>query len=446
MGLWLLLPLCGGSACAANYTFTNLVDNSGQFSDFGALAINDSGVVAFEGSLTNGVEGIYRTDGTTPVTIVDTATGQFSFHAGSFSLQSRPAIDDDGMVAFFIYQMLGPFNAAPGVWTGQGGPTAVVAEAGATNGPFSSVYSNPSIRNGVVSFFAQLTNAAGGPNGPNGVFTVAASGGSFNSIAQSGGKFLPGAPFGETSINAGGQVAFYGNLADGTSGIFVGPDGATTMAQTGPQSQFSSLDIYPKISDSGAVVFYGTLTNQTSGIFTSSTGTVTQITVAGGGQSEDEYPSINAAGTVACYGTLSSGERAILAGTGPVIDQVIAEGDSLFGSTVIGLREPGSNGLNNHGQIVFVYVLDNGVEGIAVATPANNPVPIAPVLYLKSIDSSDATFSWPAGAIGFTLQSTTQLGPSPVWTTNSATPLIVNGQYTVTIPISGPQQFFRLSQ
>jgi len=46
---------------------------------------------------------------------------------------------------------------------------------------------------------------------------------------------------------------------------------------------------------------------------------------------------------------------------------------------------------------------------------------------------------------GFILQSTTNL-VSPVWTTNSPAPVVVNGQNTATNPISGNQQFFRLSQ
>ena len=47
---------------------------------------------------------------------------------------------------------------------------------------------------------------------------------------------------------------------------------------------------------------------------------------------------------------------------------------------------------------------------------------------------------------GNTLQSTTNLGPLALWTTNSSAPVVVNGQNTVTNPISGTQQFFRLSQ
>jgi hypothetical protein len=54
--------------------------------------------------------------------------------------------------------------------------------------------------------------------------------------------------------------------------------------------------------------------------------------------------------------------------------------------------------------------------------------------------------TWPTNAAGFTLQFTTNLGSSAVWTTNSPAPVVVNGQNTVTNPISGAQQFYRLSQ
>ncbi len=175
-----------------------------------------------------------------------------------------------------------------------------------------------------------------------------AGGGSYTIIAQDGGIFLSTTPFNETSINASGQVAYVGDLTNYASGVFVGPDAATTIAQTGPDSQFSSLDgAFPKISDSGAVVFCATLTNLTDGDFLSSGGVLTQITAADGSLPGDQFPSVNAAGTVVCYGSLISSGWAVLAGTGGVVDKVIAQGDSLFGSTVIGLGEPGNNGLNN---------------------------------------------------------------------------------------------------
>jgi hypothetical protein len=53
--------------------------------------------------------------------------------------------------------------------------------------------------------------------------------------------------------------------------------------------------------------------------------------------------------------------------------------------------------------------------------------------------------AWPTNFFSFTLQSTTSL-VSPVWSTNSAAPIVVNGQNVVTNPIAGAQQFYRLSQ
>jgi hypothetical protein len=65
--------------------------------------------------------------------------------------------------------------------------------------------------------------------------------------------------------------------------------------------------------------------------------------------------------------------------------------------------------------------------------------------------AANAILTWPTNYAGFdytgyTLQSTTSLGSSAVWTTNSPAPVVVNGQNTVTNPISGTQQLFRLSQ
>jgi uncharacterized repeat protein (TIGR03803 family) len=65
-----------------------------------------------------------------------------------------------------------------------------------------------------------------------------------------------------------------------------------------------------------------------------------------------------------------------------------------------------------------------------------------------TIDSAGGgvVLRWPTNATGLGLQSTTNLA-SPVWTAVSpAPPVVVNGQYTITNPISSTQQFYRLSQ
>ena len=72
-------------------------------------------------------------------------------------------------------------------------------------------------------------------------------------------------------------------------------------------------------------------------------------------------------------------------------------------------------------------------------------VPFTPPELALVHSGPNLILTWPTNAIGFTLQSTTNLG-SPVWTTNSPAPVVVNGQNTVTNPISGTQQFYRLSQ
>ena len=76
----------------------------------------------------------------------------------------------------------------------------------------------------------------------------------------------------------------------------------------------------------------------------------------------------------------------------------------------------------------------------SISLPANPPQ-----LTMTS-SGADVILSWPQDAEGFTLESATNL-VSPTWTTNNLpTPVIVIGQYTVTNPISGTQQFFRLAQ
>jgi len=47
---------------------------------------------------------------------------------------------------------------------------------------------------------------------------------------------------------------------------------------------------------------------------------------------------------------------------------------------------------------------------------------------------------------GFTLQSTTNLVSPTLWTTNSPAPSVIGAQNVVTNALSGPQQFYRLSQ
>ncbi len=53
--------------------------------------------------------------------------------------------------------------------------------------------------------------------------------------------------------------------------------------------------------------------------------------------------------------------------------------------------------------------------------------------------------AWPTNYSGFTLQSTTSLGSSAVWATNSSPPVVIGGDNVVINAASGKQQFYRLS-
>jgi hypothetical protein len=58
---------------------------------------------------------------------------------------------------------------------------------------------------------------------------------------------------------------------------------------------------------------------------------------------------------------------------------------------------------------------------------------------------TNVVLAWSTNYAGFSLQVNTDLGSS-VWTTNSSIPAGVNGKNTVTNPVSGSQEFFRLAQ
>lgn len=398
LSIFTLLAAGLGHGSAATYSFINLVDNTGDFALFHhCAAINQSGVVAFRADRDSCVSGIYRTDGTNVTTIVDDSTNTFSFRPFPFSLESRPAIDDDGTVAFFIYYFDGEL-IHPSVWTGQGGAPTFIAKQ----------YSNPDIRNGAVSFDG---SPPPWPTSDIAVFRAPASGGPPQIVVRTGDQF---SVLGGTAINAAGQIAFEAGLTNGPEGIFVaGTTGITTIVTTEVGSPLASVGSIPKISDSGVVVFFAQDTNGNYGVFYGSGGAlIGPMTLPGGDPIGDlgTFPSINTAGTVLCYGRLPDNRHAILAGTGTRVEVVIAEGDPLFGSTVSFLDEPGSHSLNNAGQIVFGYELENGVSGLAIATPITTPPAEPPQLSILRTATNTVVVSWPlAGADGWVLEAANAL-------------------------------------
>ena len=89
-------------------------------------------------------------------------------------------------------------------------------------------------------------------------------------------------------------------------------------------------------------------------------------------------------------------------------------------------------------------VVITNLAGSITSTPAT--LTIVDLALLSGLRVGDnAVLFWPTGLSGFTLQSTTNLA-SPSWATNSTPPVIVNGQYTVTNPVTATPRFYRLGR
>ena len=88
--------------------------------------------------------------------------------------------------------------------------------------------------------------------------------------------------------------------------------------------------------------------------------------------------------------------------------------------------------------------VDNYHEWLAHSDPTN-PFSFPPLLTLIPF-GANVILTWPTNAVGFTLQSTTNLGSPANWSTNSPAPIVIGGQNVITNLITGAQQFYRLSQ
>lgn len=73
------------------------------------------------------------------------------------------------------------------------------------------------------------------------------------------------------------------------------------------------------------------------------------------------------------------------------------------------------------------------------------PEPIGPLLRIvRSEAFPSAVLVWPTNAVGYTLQSTTNLSPPVIWASDLPAPVIVSGQYRVTDSFGASQKFYRL--
>jgi uncharacterized delta-60 repeat protein/uncharacterized repeat protein (TIGR01451 family) len=106
------------------------------------------------------------------------------------------------------------------------------------------------------------------------------------------------------------------------------------------------------------------------------------------------------------------------------------------------------NGTNPNGTWSLWITDDRGVDsGVISAGWRLNIETIGgstPPALTVGASGGNFVISWPILANGYTLYSTTTLGPGAVWTLVGTSPVQGGGLNTVTVPLSGAGQFFRL--
>ena len=84
------------------------------------------------------------------------------------------------------------------------------------------------------------------------------------------------------------------------------------------------------------------------------------------------------------------------------------------------------------------YAYDNAGNLLQLSQPA-------PAIIVGSLVGNQLTLSWPASPAGFILETSLTIGAGAVWSTNVGAAPIANGDFlTVTLPVSGIAQFYRL--
>lgn len=341
---------CAGNAEAIAYSFRNIADQTGPFTNFGgAPVINDAGDVAFEATLDDGTEGIFSGPDPGTDTIVD--------DSGVFDTPiDLPSINGEGTVAFRAWLDPTPENifGLRGIFTNADADFETVADE--NDSRFGAGFNSPSIADdGTVAFDAidNFGNFAIYTANDLGIETVADETGPLSVL------------FAASINDAGTTVAFYADYAGG-GGIFTGADLPDDLVADSSGSYFQFG--IPAVNDADTVIFRATLDAGGSGIFSGPNPTADRIVGTGGPYAGFSGYSINDEGTVVFAAELDAGGLGIFTGTDPVADAVIRTGDPLFGSTVSFVALSREN-LNDNGEVAFLYELADGRSGVAIAAP-----------------------------------------------------------------------------
>jgi len=352
----------GGSTPSMNVTFTRIADKS--MSEFAAVdrfdlpSINGAGTAAFQVDVTftNFLAGaIYKGSGGAVTKIADPTAGALG------GVDDHVTINDAGTVAFHA-------SDVTSIFTGSGGALTLVANTSQVPGGLAPIGAPAINAVGAVAFAG--TNAAVPPTDTR-LFLKSDAGITTLQQTQAGGF----ASLGNVAMNDSGVVAFQGMKTDASQGVYVrsaaGVVSVIADINTPGRNGFSFGN--PVINSGGMVALRAIKNSQVSSqaILVGSGGAPTTVadttSVASPFVSFGE-PSINDNGSVAFLGLERDGTKGVFVlfpgASTPV--PIVKVGDAMFGSSVVQL-DFGRNALNNANQLAFIYALQDGSIGIAVA-------------------------------------------------------------------------------
>jgi hypothetical protein len=371
------IAFLAAASCASPYSVIPIVTST----DLGAAlptcfpALNNSGAIAFRFSSANGAAMLEANAG--PLTTIVPASAGF--------LLSDPAINDNGVVAFEGEKL----GVSRGIYSGSGGPLTTIA-VGA--GPFSPgagpSYGMPSITSaGTVTFYIENNGFFNNGINESGVYT--GNGGSLTTVRHIS-QFFNG--IADPAVSNNGQYISYEWLDDQSSHykLYRTSPGATDTIWPDGRPFHPIYDLSAK--DLGTVAWIvGSGGADGVIIYGSSGGAISTLA-----DTSDQYTgfsnvAINNQGKVV-FAAIGGTFRGIYSGPSRTLDKIAEIGDTLGGSTIIDLHFD-RHGLNEAGQVAFWAKLADGRSGIYLASPVPEPGLFAQaILVLWSVAISSRRF------------------------------------------------------
>lgn len=338
----------------SEYTFTNIADSTGPYRNFYDYAMSSNGRVVFHADLDAGGRGIFTGPNPLTDTVADTS--------GAYESFGPPVINASGAVVFRAQLRSG----VQGIYNGPNPTTNVIADTNGAFGFFGPACSINDVGSVVFTGLVRSNQAQGVFRGPNPAT---------DTIADTTGGYF--AQFGSPKINAGGQVAFRAATTGG-EGIFKGGNPATDTVATsaGGYDNFSD----PTVNAAGRVIFNAHATSGGWwGIFDGPNPFNNYIyrSVGNSGYNLFFQQAISDNGKIVFSASSSLGR--IFDGPVAANDRVVGATDPMFGSAVTNAALQ-RDCVDGSGRVLFYYELENGVSGLALATPVPEASSLAAIV------------------------------------------------------------------